>query len=56
LLVAGCANIVAANQPPAAAIVSDEIQTEAECIISSVSFFICPERLNQPRRPRQPND
>ena len=32
LLVAGAANIVAANQPPAAASVSDDIQTEAECM------------------------
>jgi hypothetical protein len=40
LLVAGCANIVAANQPLAAAIVSDETQTEAECMISSVSFLL----------------
>ena len=30
LLVAGAANIVAANQPPAAATTSDDIQTEAE--------------------------
>jgi hypothetical protein len=40
LLVAGAANIVAANQPPAAAMASDEIQTGAECIISSVTLFI----------------
>jgi hypothetical protein len=33
--VAGAANIVAANQPPAAASVSDESQTEAECMVSS---------------------
>jgi hypothetical protein len=31
---------VAANQPPAAARVSDESQTEAECMISSGHFFV----------------
>jgi hypothetical protein len=40
LLVAGAANIVAANQPPAAATASDDIQTEAECMISSVLFLL----------------
>src|SRR6516165_5898214 len=32
LLVAGPANIVAANQPPAAAIASDESQIDVECM------------------------
>src|SRR6516165_11304968 len=36
LPVAGWANMVAANQPPAAASVSDESQTDVECIIASV--------------------
>src|ERR1700704_4815717 len=54
LLVAGAANIVAATQAPGAAMVSDEIQTEAECMISSVAFFIGEERLVQPRVMRQP--
>jgi hypothetical protein len=40
LLVAGAANIVAANQPPAAASAIDEIQTEAEFMISSVLFLL----------------
>jgi hypothetical protein len=34
LPVAGGANIVAANQPPAAATASDDIQTEAEFMVS----------------------
>jgi hypothetical protein len=38
LLVAGAANMVAANQPLAAAMASDEIQTEVECMVSSVLF------------------
>jgi hypothetical protein len=37
LLVAGAANIVAANQPPAAATISDDIQI-ADFMISSVFF------------------
>src|SRR3982074_2649255 len=37
---AGAANIVAANQPPAAAMASDDIQTEAVCLISSVPFLL----------------
>ena len=36
LPVAGWANMVAANQPPAAATVSDESRTDVECIIASV--------------------
>src|SRR5664279_2511535 len=39
LLVAGPANTVAANQPPAAATASDDIQNEAECMISSGLFL-----------------
>jgi hypothetical protein len=39
LLVAGAANIVAANQPPAAAIISDGIQI-ADFMISSVFSFL----------------
>jgi hypothetical protein len=39
LPVAGAANIVAANQPPAAATASDDIQTEAEFMISSERFL-----------------
>ena len=38
LLVAGCANIVAASQPPAAATVSDDIQS-ADFMISSMGFY-----------------
>jgi len=39
LLVAGAANIVAANQPPAAATISDDIQI-ADFMISSVFSFL----------------
>src|SRR5271163_2654222 len=42
LLVAGAANIVAASQPPAAASVSDEIQTEAECMGFLRAFLVKP--------------
>src|SRR6266404_5669820 len=40
LPVAGAVNIVAANQPPAAAMASDDIQIEAWCMISSVHFLL----------------
>jgi hypothetical protein len=43
LLVAGAANIVAANQPPAAATASDDIQTETE-------FMGFPPRFLWPRK------
>src|SRR3954469_10065018 len=56
LLVAGAANMVAANQPPAAATTSDDIQTEAEFMDSLRVFFIAAEMLVQPRGPRQSND
>jgi hypothetical protein len=39
LLVAGCANIVAASQPPAAATISDDIQI-ADFMISSMFSFL----------------
>src|SRR5258705_10933433 len=55
LLVAGAANIVAANQPPAAATASDDIQTEAECMISSVLFLFGRAKLMQRRGARQPD-
>jgi hypothetical protein len=48
LLVAGAANIAAANQPPAAAITSDDIKTEAWCMISSVFVFYCRGNLDRP--------
>jgi hypothetical protein len=46
--VAGCANIVAANQPLAAASASDDspmddIQSDGDFMISSVSFFLVHE-------------
>ncbi|MGN8548441.1 hypothetical protein ACQPTN_28530 [Bradyrhizobium sp. 13971] len=39
LLVAGAENAVAASQPPAAASVSDESQTVAECMIPPLDFI-----------------
>jgi hypothetical protein len=48
LPVAGCANIVAANQPPAAATASDDIQM-ADFMISSGRFlgrFLSPDQAN----------
>src|SRR6478736_8793350 len=51
LLVAGTANIVAANQPPAAAMASDDSQTEVECMISSVHFSCLHEEASPPRVP-----
>src|SRR3977135_2193031 len=51
LPVAGAANIVAANQPPAAAMASDDIQTDAVCMISSVHFLLYGNRNRAPAPP-----
>src|SRR3979490_2101561 len=53
LPIAGGANMVAANQPPAAAGASDDIQI-ADFMISSGYFFMGGGMLVQPHQPRQP--
>src|SRR5882724_2703571 len=50
LLVAGPANIVAANQPPAAAIASDEMKTDVECMFPPNTFACATSLKHDPEK------